>query len=114
MIEKILKELGESPEMGCILLYIGRVKGVVGGKKVKVFRIRDISGIRDIEKEIREKYKLEGFKVYHREGDLKPGEDILMIGIGAKGRGEAIGALKEAIERIKVIHEAVKEEEFEE
>ena len=113
-IKKILEEIGESPEMGCIILYIGRVKGKVRGKRVKLFRIKEISGsLKDIEEEIKSRYNLEGISIHHREGELKPGEDILIIGIGARTREDALSGVREAIERIKALHEEKKEEEYE-
>ncbi len=100
----LLKKL-KTTKAGAIISYIGLVRGENKGKKVTFMKIKAQKGaeeeLKDIEKEIRNKFAIEDIIIVRRTGKLKVGETILIIGISAVHRKEAFSACKFAVDKLK-------------
>lgn len=108
-LDSIISELANADldhYVGGIGLFIGLVKGKVNGSTVlslEYSSIKDLAekAMSQIAYEISEKYDLKGVLIYHRVGDLKPGETTLVIAVAGKSRVSVMPALAETLERVK-------------
>ncbi|MGB9827462.1 MAG: molybdenum cofactor biosynthesis protein MoaE [Thermosphaera sp.] len=108
-LDSIMSELAKAdPDhyVGGVGLFIGLVKGDVNGSTVfslEYSAIKDMAErvMSQIAYEIAEKYGLQGILIYHRVGELKPGELTLVIAVAGKSRVNVMPALAEALERVK-------------
>jgi len=92
--------------IGGVGLFIGLVKSEINGSTVTSLEYSAIKEVAEkalnrIAYEIAEKYGLRGVLIYHRIGDLKPGETTLIIAVAGKSRVNVMPALSEALERVK-------------
>ena len=96
-----------SKEAGALVIYLGFVKGIVEGKKVRklAYQIHEDytrEKLREIAEDIASKYpELKGIGIYHKKGELEPSEDVVYIITVAISRDTAFKAAKEAIDRVK-------------
>lgn len=94
---------------GAIVIFVGVVKGVVGRASVKELKYEAYEALaekmlaRIAEEEMR-KHGLGAVAIYHRVGDLRPGDTTVYIVVAASGRREGFAAAAEILERVK--HEA--------
>uniref|UniRef100_A0A7C4B8H5 Molybdenum cofactor biosynthesis protein MoaE n=1 Tax=Thermofilum pendens TaxID=2269 RepID=A0A7C4B8H5_THEPE len=107
LLEEALSALGD--DVGAVAVFVGRVKGVVEGKRVdsleyEVLEPQASLTLQRICEEEAEKHGLAGVRVYHKRGLARVGEPVLFIAAASKGRREALEALREILERVK--HEA--------
>jgi len=108
ILEEIRKAKEEANlDSGSMVIYIGFVKGIVEGHKVFELRYQSYEEytkrrLVEIQEEIKKKYNsITSIKIYHKIGNMKPGEVvILIIGIG-KERHETFKAVEEALELVK-------------
>lgn len=104
------------PECGGIGIFIGTVRNHHEGKAVKALKYTAYTPvsekmIRQIEKEIQQKFAVAYVRVIHRIGALNIGEKAIIAIAYAAHRREAFAACEEAVERVK--HEVpVWKEEF--
>ena len=96
-------------DVGAIALFIGRVKGLLNGKKVlslyyETYEPNSTNSLARIVEEEREKIGFKEAYVYHKEGEALPGEPVLFIAVTSRGRKEALKGLTSILERVK--HEA--------
>lgn len=109
-------EIQYFPECGGIGIFIGTVRNHHEGKAVKALKYTSYAPvsekmIRQIEREIQEKYAVSYVRVIHRVGALDIGEKAIIAIAYAAHRREAFEACEEAVERVK--HEVpVWKEEF--
>jgi len=114
MIEIIQKPI--SPELvvnkvktdnsGCVVTYIGLIRGYSRGKPVLSVEYEDAQGtakerLQEIAGEIRQKWQLNGIAICHRIGKLKVGDINLVIAIAATHRQEGFAACQYAIDQFK-------------
>lgn len=94
---------------GAIVIFVGVVKGVVDGVDVEVLKYEAYEELaekvlaRIAEEEMR-KHGLGAVAIYHRVGDLRPGDTTVYIVVAAKGRREGFAAAAEILDKVK--HEA--------
>lgn len=94
---------------GAIVIFVGVVKGVVDGLGVEELRYEAYEELaekvlaRIAEEEMR-KHELGAVAIYHRVGDLRPGDTTVYIVVAARGRREGFAAAAEILDRVK--HEA--------
>lgn len=94
---------------GAIVIFVGVVKGVVDGVDVEVLKYEAYEELaermlaRIAEEEMR-KHGLGAVAIYHRVGDLRPGDTTVYIVVAARGRREGFAAAAEILDRVK--HEA--------
>ena len=92
-------------EAGSVVVHIGVVKSDPDGKKSKGLTFKPKGDVEaellEIEKDLRQKFKIIEIKLVRRMGTLEVGDEILLAAIACKGREDAFGACREAVERYK-------------
>lgn len=93
-------------ECGAVSVFIGAVRNKNDAKKVTgiyydAYKEMAERNLKEIEKEIKEKWKTKRVSIVHRIGKLKVGEISVVIAVGTPHRKEAFEACRYAIERIK-------------
>jgi len=102
------KSLG-SEGYGAIVSFVGVVKGLVDGAAVNELRYEAYEELaekvlaRIAEEEMRN-YGLGAVAIYHRVGDLRPGDTTVYIVVAARGRRDGFAAAARILDRVK--HEA--------
>jgi molybdopterin synthase catalytic subunit len=104
-VASVLEEM-RHPEEGALVLFLGSVRGVSGGKAVtslqyEVYREMAEEQIRRIEEEVREETGARRVLVQHRIGKLPPGERTILVAALSRHRAEAFEACRRALERVK-------------
>ena len=102
------KTLGKEG-FGAIVVFVGVVKGLVGGVAVDELRYEAYEELAEkilarIAEEEMSKYGLGAVAIYHRVGELKPGDTTVYIVVAARGRREGFASAAEILDRVK--HEA--------
>ena len=91
---------------GCVVTYIGLIRGYSRGKPVLSVEYEDVEGkaekkLQEIAGEIKQKWQLDNIAIYHRIGKLKVGDINLVVAIASAHRGEGFAACQYAIDRFK-------------
>ncbi len=94
---------------GAVITYVGTVRDVSHGRRVismeHQISLQDMARqeLERIAGEIERKWQLEDIFIVHRIGNLRPGEILLVVAIGAPHRVEAFEACQYAIDRFKEV-----------
>lgn len=109
----------KSPEIGAIASYFGSARNTSKGKNVDYLKYPKEGSSHVLKKmeEIRinalNKFNIRDVVMIQRLGVLKPGENILFVGISASSRGPAFDACQYIIDQIKIkVHPGWKQEFF--
>jgi len=91
---------------GCVVTYVGVIRGYSRGKPVLAVEYRDAEGkaaerLREIADEIKQKWPVENIAICHRTGQLKVGDINLVVAVASAHRGEGFAACQYAIDRFK-------------
>ncbi len=111
-VNEVLESLArESAGEGCgaAVVFMGFVKGVVGGRRVKALRYEAheayaLSKLREIGEDAVRRFGVRDVIILHRVGEALPGEPTVYVVVTAEGRREAFEAAIHVLERVK--HEA--------
>lgn len=93
-------------DCGAVVTFTGKVRGRSGDKKV-IYLEHGIQGeapekmLKDIVKEIREKWDVGEIAFCYRKGKIGPEEVTIVIAIAATHRQEAFAACQYAVDRLK-------------
>lgn len=97
-----LIEAAKRPEMGALVTFLGTVRDDdierIELESYEEVAVRELTAIRD---EAMAKWPIASVDILHRIGDLRVGETILLIIVGAGHRKEAFAACEHILERIK-------------
>jgi len=102
---------------GCVVTYIGVIRGYSRGKPVLSVEYEDTQGtaeerLQEIASEIRQKWQLNSIAICHRIGRLKVGDINLVIAVAATHRQEGFAACQYAIDQFKQRLPARKKETY--
>ena len=94
------------PSVGGLVIFVGTVRAESEGQRVDAMEIevypemaeKQLNAIRD---EAIQKFGVEDIRVIHRYGDLKIGDNIVLVIVSASHRGEAFDACKYIIDELK-------------
>ncbi len=91
---------------GAIVLFVGYVKGKVGGSIVSElnYEAYEEHALAKMKKIVEEEGRKEGvldIRVYHRVGSLKPGDITIYVAVSALNRKIAFETAAEVLERVK-------------
>jgi len=106
----VVEELrASSEEVGAILIFLGVVRGVSGGKKVLRLEYEAHPELAPeiltrLVREARERHGILDAVIEHKVGTAGVGEPVMCIAVASRHRGEGFSALRELVERVK--HEA--------
>jgi len=115
-VEKTINPL-RHPDCGAVISYLGTVRSYLDGQQSKglSFEVADAemkTALEVVESEITGGFDIRELTIVHRTGSFEVGDEILLIAISAGHRGPAFEACLAAIDRIKELHEAWKQEEL--
>ena len=104
-IDKIVEEI-VLDSIGAVAMFVGIVKGDVEGHRVyelvyDVYEPYAKKVLEKIAREEAEKHQLYSVQIHHKVGVAKPGQKTVVIAVSAKGRSEALEALRSILERVK-------------
>lgn len=108
----------EGPDRGAIATFHGVARDHHGGRKVvelEYHAYASMAGevLRQIGREIEERFGTPHVAILHRVGALKIGEASVVIAVAAPHRREALDACAYAIERLKAVVPIWKKERYE-
>ncbi len=91
---------------GCVVTYIGLIRGYSQGKRVLSVEYEDAEGtaeneLQEIANEIRQKWQINNVAICHRIGKLKVGDINLVVAIASAHRQEGFAACQYAIDQFK-------------
>ncbi len=99
-IEEFLAKL-KSPDVGTVVFHIGVVRNNIKELRVKSQAELARKELEKLEAEAKEKFGVEKVFIIHRQGNLKVGENILLIGVSASHRQNAFRAAEFLVDEIK-------------
>ncbi len=96
----------KSDGSGCVVTYVGVIRGDSQGKEVLAVEYRDPEGtaeekLQKIGREIRQRWPVNNIALCHRIGKLKVGEINLVVAIASAHRQEGFAACQYAIDAFK-------------
>lgn len=91
---------------GCVVTYVGLIRGYSRGKGVLSVEYEDVGGtaegkLQQIAKETGQKWQLENLAISHRIGKLKVGDVNLVVAVASAHRKEGFAACQYVIDRFK-------------
>ncbi len=103
---------------GAVVTFTGVVRNNFSGKRVlhleyDAYPEMAVKKLKEIAREIGDKWGLQDIAVVHRVGRMKVGEAAIVIAVGAPHRKEAFAACQYAIDRIKQVVPIWKKEFYE-
>lgn len=101
-------EVVRRPGSGGLVTFIGSVREVSEGKKVRrleyeAYEPMALEKLQQVVDEARERWPVQAMAVQHRLGTLAIGEDAVIIAVSCPHRAEAFAACQYAIDRLKEI-----------
>ncbi len=105
------------PGIGGVALFVGKVRGDVQGKRLVSMTLEHYPGMTEaelerIEAEARQRFKLSAALIVHRVGDLKPGENIVLVIACAPHRRDAFAGAEYLMDYLKTRAPFWKKEAF--
>ncbi len=106
-LEDVAISLGSSSrDVGAIALFVGRVREHSGDFQVREMLYESygemaVREMEDIVSEAEERWGLMAAEAHHRVGILRPGDEVMIVGVASEHRGEAFDALRWIVDRIK-------------
>ena len=92
---------------GCVVTYVGMIRDYSQGKPVLSVEYDDSEGnaentLREIVREVRQRWHIENVVISHRIGKLSVGEINLVVAVASAHRGEGFAACQYAIDQFKL------------
>ena len=102
-----LKALGQrSLETGAVVNFVGLVRDINEGESISAMELEHYAGmsertIQDIIEKACQRWELLGVRVIHRVGPLLPGDQIVLVAVASKHRGDAFSACEFVMDFLK-------------
>jgi molybdopterin synthase catalytic subunit len=95
-----------NPRIGGVVSFLGLMRDLNEGEAVQAMYLEHYPGmteraLQEIVAEAGERWELEGLKVLHRIGEVRPEEPIVLVAVAARHRGEAFRACEFVIDYLK-------------
>lgn len=95
-----------SPEAGALVTFVGRVRGLDGGRDIRGLELEHYPGMTEASLEailaaVRERWRLSAAAVVHRVGFVSSGESIVWVGVSATHRADAFAACECLMDELK-------------
>lgn len=92
--------------IGAIVNFVGLVRDINNSASIANMHLEHYPGmteksIASIIEEAKQRWSLIGVRVIHRVGDLKPGDQIVYVGVTSEHRGEAFQACEFVMDYLK-------------
>lgn len=97
---------GGNPAIGAVVTFLGLMRDLNEGERVGAMVLEHYPGmtekaLADIVAEARARWGLEGVRVVHRVGELRPEEPIVLVAVASRHRGDAFRACEFIIDYLK-------------
>ncbi|WP_251452373.1 molybdopterin synthase catalytic subunit MoaE [Parasutterella muris] len=101
-----VRELRKNPSVGAVVTFLGTVRDLNDGKDVSGMTLEYYPGMTEkaltkIAKQALERWDIEDVTVIHRVGELRVTDQIVLVGVSGKHRGEAFDACEFVIDYLK-------------
>lgn len=102
-----LRKLGQhSLQTGAVVNFVGLVRDSNDGKTISAMELEHYPGmtestIEEIIEQASQRWTLSGVRVIHRVGPLLPGDQIVLVAVASKHRGEAFSACEFVMDFLK-------------
>lgn len=95
-----------NPQIGAVVTFLGLMRDVNDGERVQTMTLEHYPGMTEkaleaIVAEADARWRLEGVRVVHRVGELRPEEPIVLVAVASRHRGEAFRACEFVIDYLK-------------
>ena len=104
-LSEVINFLMADEETGAVSLYVGIVKGVKNGKRVRGIEYRDDGrGAERLRRSVEEAVsgkRLKSVFVVHYRGFRRPGDIIMLVGVSAESRWDAFETVENIVNGIK-------------
>lgn len=103
---EIEKLRADNPAIGAIVTFLGLTRDINEGQPVASMTLEHYPGmtekaLQEILNEAETRWKLQGIRVVHRIGELRPQEPIVLVAVASAHRGEAFQACEFVIDYLK-------------
>ena len=104
-VDEELKQI-KKPSVGGVVTFVGTVRAESEGQQVDAMEIEAYpemaeKQLRVIRVEAIDRFGVEDIRIIHRYGDLKIGDNIVLIAVSAGHRAEAFDACRYVIDELK-------------
>lgn len=94
------------PMMGAVVMFLGTVRNMTKGNPVKKLELEAdhelaVRELEQIRQEVMDQFEVTDVSIIHRTGELHPGENIVIIAVGAPHRNQAFKGCRYVIEELK-------------
>ena len=84
-----------NPQIGAVVTFLGLMRDLNDGERVEAMTLEHYPGMTEraleaIVAEAAGRWALEGVRVVHRVGELRPEEPIVLVAVASRHRGEAL------------------------
>lgn len=95
-----------NPQIGAVVTFLGLMRDLNDGERVEAMTLEHYPGMTEkaleaIVAEAQARWTLEGVRVVHRVGELRPEEPIVLVAVASRHRGEAFRACEFVIDYLK-------------
>ena len=95
-----------NPRIGAVVSFLGLMRDLNDGDQVHTMTLEHYPGMTEkalaaIVDEAEQRWDLEGVRVIHRVGELRPEEPIVLVMVASRHRGEAFRACEFVIDYLK-------------
>jgi molybdopterin synthase catalytic subunit len=95
-----------NPQIGAVVTFLGLMRDLNDGERVEAMTLEHYPGMTEkaleaIVAEAVARWRLEGVRVVHRVGELRPEEPIVLVAVASRHRGEAFRACEFVIDYLK-------------
>ena len=95
-----------NPQIGAVVTFLGLMRDLNEGERVESMTLEHYPGMTEralqaIVDEAAARWTLEGVRVVHRVGELRPEEPIVLVAVASRHRGEAFRACEFVIDYLK-------------
>lgn len=103
---EITRLRANSPQVGAVASFLGTVRDLNEGQSVDGMTLEHYPGMTErcleaIEQEARQRWTLEEVLVIHRVGPLRPQDQIVLVAVSSRHRGEAFAACEFIMDYLK-------------
>ena len=106
MDEEVAKVMASSKSIGGVSTFLGTARDISKGRDISLLSFEHYHGmaekkLKELRDEMLDSYDIIELSIIHRVGDIKPGENIVLIVAAARHRAAAFDACEACIDELK-------------
>ena len=104
--EEVKKVMSSSKSIGGVVTFLGTARDISKGRDIELLSFEHYHGmaekkLKELRDEILDSYDIIELSIVHRVGEIKPGENIVLIVAAAQHRAAAFDACEACIDELK-------------